>query len=193
MIPSGMTTKVYQKDFRQENGDLFQINKEKAKQAVSEYKKSKNTENISLKYVISQTDDQQLAEYFKSEMAQIGIDTQISVVNNVREIPDYSIQSRQYDADYSDPYNFLGYFDSFLIQTGANGSKYNNPEFDLSLSQSLFEKDENKRWEMLKQQEKTLMNDAILVPVYQVNAVSITKSNYTDPVLPKGTLGAKYY
>jgi oligopeptide transport system substrate-binding protein len=193
MIPSGMTSKVYGKDFRQENGDLFTIDKEASKAAIQNYKTSKNTDKVTLKYVISQTDDQKLAEYFKAEMNEIGINVEINVVPNVREVADYSVQSRQYNADYSDPYNFLGYFDSFLIQTGANGSKYNNPEFDSSLSKSLYEKDETKRWEMLKQQEKTLMNDAILVPVYQVNSVSVTIDKYTNIALPKGTLGAKYY
>lgn len=193
IVPSQMTNNTFKKDFRTENGDLFQINIENAKKLVQDYKQTNQLNTITLDFLITPYEDQTLMQLFKQEMQKIGLEINLKTVENVRDGTPYAIQIRQYDADYSDPYNILGYFDSYLIKTGANGPKYNNPAFDQLLNSFMEDKNVDSRWEKMKEAEKMLFRDSTLVPLYQINVKHYYLENSKPLILKMGNISGKYY
>ena len=80
------------------------------------------------------------------------------------------------DTGYSDPINFLEFYDS---KGGLNTAKYENPDYDKGLSEARFDlaKTPEKRWEKLLDLEKILIEkDAGVLPLYQ-GSVGYLKSD----------------
>ncbi|WP_051237694.1 peptide ABC transporter substrate-binding protein [Lacticigenium naphthae] len=80
------------------------------------------------------------------------------------ETNNYSIQLGGWGADYKDPVTFLELWTS---QNPNNTSGYSNTQFDDILQKAKLTIDKNKRWDYLKEAEKTLFDNPPLVPLYQ--------------------------
>ena len=65
--------------------------------------------------------------------------------------------------DYADPANFLGIF---ATGHSSNPSGYSNPEFDSLLQRAAASTDRMRRYELLQDAERLLMQDLPVVPVY---------------------------
>jgi ABC-type transport system substrate-binding protein len=83
----------------------------------------------------SSSTSRQMAEYFKENLKQIGIDLNITqnswpqFTKKIRERKG-QIWGIAWGADYPDAENFLQLFYSRNASPGANGSNYDNPKFD---------------------------------------------------------------
>lgn len=67
-------------------------------------------------------------------------------------------------ADYPDPHTFLDLL--FHSQSQANDMEYSNPELDALLEQARIEQDTQRRWELYREAEQLLIDDAACIPLW---------------------------
>jgi oligopeptide transport system substrate-binding protein len=115
----------------------------------------------------------------QSDLKSVGVDVHVSLEDggvhfeslNVRN---FQLGSAAWIADYDDPMTFLALLQS---KTGQqNYGDYDNPKFDALLAASDNEPDAGKRAEILAQAEKLAMDDANLVPLF-----NLINSNMVSP------------
>ncbi|MDX2177028.1 MAG: peptide ABC transporter substrate-binding protein [Candidatus Sumerlaeia bacterium] len=76
---------------------------------------------------------------------------------------DFQLMRNAWIADYVDPMSFL---EIFLSDDGNNDGKYNNPKFDETVHAAARETDPEKRYQLLIEAERILMDDAAVAPIY---------------------------
>lgn len=76
----------------------------------------------------------------------------------------FQMLSDGWAADYPDPENFLGKL--FASDSPLNYSKYNNAEVDKLLLAARRETDRARRYELYKQAEQKIVDDASIIPTY---------------------------
>ncbi|MDO8615976.1 MAG: peptide ABC transporter substrate-binding protein [Dehalococcoidia bacterium] len=85
----------------------------------------------------------------------------------------FQIFSLGWVADYPDPQNFLDI--KFHSQSGNNETKYASSRVDSLLDQARTEKDEQKRLDLYRQAEETIVQDSPWIPLYHGKASVLTK------------------
>ncbi|MBA4180074.1 MAG: hypothetical protein C0506_05740 [Anaerolinea sp.] len=76
----------------------------------------------------------------------------------------FQMLSDGWSADYPDPENFLGKL--FASDSPLNYSKYNNAEVDKLLQAARRETDRTKRYDLYRQAEQKIVDDASIIPTY---------------------------
>jgi oligopeptide transport system substrate-binding protein len=115
----------------------------------------------------------------QSDLKSVGVDVHVALEDggvhfeslNVRN---FQLGAAAWIADYDDPMTFLA-----LLQSGTgqqNYGDYNNPAYDALLKASDNEPDAAKRAQLLAQAEKLAMDDANLVPLF-----NLINSNMVSP------------
>lgn len=84
------------------------------------------------------------------------------IYSTVYPTSDYQVGYAGWGPDYSDPYSYLGLFESSFTSYGTN---YANPEVDEYLEYAKTEPDAQKRMEALNSAEKLILEDAAFVPL----------------------------
>ena len=84
------------------------------------------------------------------------------IYSTVYPTSDYLVGYAGWGPDYSDPYSYLGLFESSFTSYGTN---YSNPEVDEYLAYAKTETDPAKRMEALNNAEKLILEDAAFVPL----------------------------
>ncbi|MES3696020.1 hypothetical protein ABFP08_12685 [Mammaliicoccus sciuri] len=81
--------------------------------------------------------------------------------------------------DYPDPMTFL---DLFHSETTKGETGYDNPEYDkiINKGKSSLLQDPDKRWQELARGEEMLLNDGMVIPLYQKGKARLTKKKFTD-------------
>lgn len=119
----------------------------------------------------SSTDAKQMAEFFKQELAAIGVDMEI-VVNT---FPAYLEKEKNgnlqfflggWVADYPDAENFLALLYSKNVAPGPNASNYVNPDFDKLYEKIAGMAPSNERTELIKKAEDIAFKDNIWSMLY---------------------------
>lgn len=87
---------------------------------------------------------------------------------------DYDIQVAGWSPDYKDPMTFL---DLFVTNGDNNKSGYSNKEYDklIDEAKNKYGNDPEKRWQIMLQAEKILMDDAAIGPIYQRATLRLVK------------------
>lgn len=131
----------YRKDLK----NPYQLyNLEKAKELLKEagFPDGKGLPSFKFEMSSTNTTARQMAEFFKEQMAQIGIHIQLQP----NTWPQFSeklknkkadIFEMAWNADYPDAENFLQLFYSKNISPGSNSANYANPDFDALFEKSL--------------------------------------------------------
>jgi oligopeptide transport system substrate-binding protein len=89
--------------------------------------------------------------------------------------------------DYDDP---MSYMEIWLGDSSQNNSGYASPEFDKLIKAALVEKDAKKRMGMIAQAEKTILNDAPLIPLQLRRKAILTSPSLKNLSTP--LIGAQY-
>lgn len=84
------------------------------------------------------------------------------IYSNVYPTSDYEVGYAGWGPDYSDPYSYLGLFESTFTSYGTN---YANADVDALLDSAKKEPDAKARMDMLNEAEKLLIDDAAFVPL----------------------------
>ncbi len=79
-------------------------------------------------------------------------------------------------ADYPDAENYLSVFYS-KNPAPPNYTRYNNPQFDALFEKALEETNDSLRYELYRQADQVMMNDAPVVPLWYDVVVRLVKPN----------------
>ena len=173
MIPTGLGgfgAKGYDYDVR------------KARELVADYKKENGgkTPKIMMSTSASYLD---IAEYLQREWQKIGIDVQVDV--NPPSTLSQSISTGKvaffkasWIADYPDAENYLSLFYSKNFSPdGPNYTHFKNDTFDRLYEEAFLETDDAKRFELYKQMDALVMDEAPVIPLFYDKVSRYTRSN----------------
>lgn len=167
-------------DFRAENPE---INKHSLKEAQASWKKGlKEIGKSKVSLNLLTTDDSQAdqkAVYLKGQLEQnlpgltVNINKQPrSNFFTLRSKMQYDMAISDWIPDYQDPMTFL---DIWVTDGSSNQEAYSNKQYDQLVDQiHKSGADPEKRWKLMHQAEKVLLEDAAVVPLYQPATASVT-------------------
>ncbi|WP_185939277.1 peptide pheromone-binding protein TraC [Enterococcus faecalis] len=95
---------------------------------------------------------------------------------------DFAISLSGWQADYADPISFLANFET---NSPLNHGGYSNKNYD-----ELIKDTSSKRWQELKKAEKLVIDDAGVVPVFQVGIARLQKNTISNLMIHP--VGARY-
>ena len=84
------------------------------------------------------------------------------------------MQSDGWAADYPDPEDFLGKL--FASDSSLNYARYKNDEVDALLKQARIETDRTKRFDLYRQAEQKIIDDATVIPTFWPVTHTLVKS-----------------
>ncbi|MCC6268102.1 MAG: peptide ABC transporter substrate-binding protein [Dehalococcoidia bacterium] len=96
----------------------------------------------------------------------------------------FQMQSDGWAADYPDPEDFLGKL--FASDSSLNYARYKNDEVDALLKQARIETDRTKRFDLYRQAEQKIIDDATVIPTFWPVTHTLVKSCVKD--LPSAAL-----
>ena len=175
-VPENFTTNPETKeDFRKENGDLLPFDLKAAQENWEQAKKELGKDKIELELMSADSGTaKKTIEYVQGQLEEnlpgLTINLKSMPLQNRLDFQskgEFDLVFGTWTPDYSDPINFLEFYDS---KGGLNTAKYENKEYDKGLSEARFDLATNpaKRWDKLLSLEKLLIDkDAAVLPLYQ--------------------------
>jgi peptide/nickel transport system substrate-binding protein len=120
-----------------------------------------------------------IASYIARQLEEIGLNVQVDVVQKslLLELTSGSRASffrGSWIADYPDAENYLSVFYS-KNPAPPNYTRYNNPAFDALFEKAIAETNDSLRYELYKQADQVMMNDAPVVPLWYDVAVHLVQ------------------
>ncbi|MDM5198617.1 peptide ABC transporter substrate-binding protein [Fictibacillus enclensis] len=183
LVPSKFVNGPDGADFREKNGDMNKGDAKKAKEYWEKGLKELGVKKVSLTLLNYDTDTAQKdAQFIKNQLEKNlpGLSLKIKAQPfkqklKLEENLDYDISYAGWGPDYPDPMTFV---DMFVTGGSHNEMNYSNKKYDELIKKASSETDLKKRWEMMQQAEKILIeDDAAISPMYQRGYAFITKSN----------------
>jgi oligopeptide transport system substrate-binding protein len=173
VVPAGFYNSPDNKDYRELNGDFNTGTVEEAKEAWTKGLKETGQKDVTVSINIADSDDQKkVAEYIQAQLEDNlpGFKLEIKAVPfaqrlEIEKAIEYDLSLSSWGPDYSDP---MTYLDMWLKGGSANRMDYYNPKLDELVVQARVESDLTKRYQMLLDLEKILLEeDAAIAPLYQ--------------------------
>ncbi len=192
IIPSGLTTATYDGlDYRQIAGQsLTSYDPDLANQLLDEYMQEMGYETrdqIELTYLLnSDSGDQSFAEVtqaFYKEQYGITIDIVATPNGDFRERSKngaFDIMLTKWAPDYGDPSTYMALWKSVNIGS-QNYAKYESLSYDQLYDDANAQTDPEQRFKMFAKCEQKLIDEGIIVPLYQKNQPYVIDSNYNFP------------
>ncbi|QTD39998.1 peptide ABC transporter substrate-binding protein [Sporosarcina sp. Te-1] len=186
------------KEFRDTVGDLISYNPEEAKKLLEEGMKEEGyTElpKVTLTYSTSES-HQAIAIALQSKFKEVlGVDVELQNVeggvfaSEQKEFK-YQMSRSSFLHDYADPVNAL---ESFITGSSMNRTTWSNAEYDKLIEDIKNETDETKRWELLQDADRLLMEEMPVFPLYFYNQTTLEKPGVTGILRhPVGYVDLKY-
>jgi oligopeptide transport system substrate-binding protein len=173
VVPADFYNSPDNKDYRELNGDFNTGTVEEAKEAWTKGLKETGQKDVTVSINIADSDDQKkVAEYIQAQLEDNlpGFKLEIKAVPfaqrlEIEKAIEYDLSLSSWGPDYSDP---MTYLDMWLKGGSANRMDYYNPKLDELVVQARVESDLTKRYQMLLDLEKILLEeDAAIAPLYQ--------------------------
>lgn len=187
VVPKELSTGVDGKDFRDTAPEYLKTDKEAAKKYYEMAKKELGQDNFSFELLFEDTEaSKKVAEFLKSE-----IESNLEGVTiTLKQVPKkerlalirtgkYDLGLTRWGPDYADPTTYL---ELWVTGNGSNKAGWQSPEYDKLLyriQKGDLVQDLAKRWEAMKEAEKMLMDQVVIMPVYQTGAAELIKPNVT--------------
>lgn len=186
------------KEFRDTVGDLVSYNPDEAKKLLEEGMKEEGyTElpKVTITYSTSES-HQNIAIALQSKFKEVlGVDVELQNVeagvflSEQKEFK-YQMSRSSFLHDYADPVNAL---ESFITDSSMNRTTWSNAEYDKLIADIKNETDENKRWELLQEADRLLMEEMPVFPLYFYNQTTLEKPGVTGILRhPVGYVDLKY-
>ena len=155
----------------------------KAKQLLAEagYPDGKNLPAIKL-FTIPIYGD--LGTYIANELLQIGITIEVDVMQKSL-LMEHTAKSQapffrgSWIADYPDAENYLSVFYS-KNPAPPNYTRYKNAGYDVLYEKALSQKNDSLRYELYRQMDRIIINDAPVVPLWYDMAIHLVHPNITN-------------
>lgn len=157
-------------DFRQNGGDYFKQDVEKARQLLAEagFPGGQGFPTLTILYNTSEA-HQRIAEAIQEMWKNnLGIDVKLTnqewgVYLDSRSTGDYEIARAGWIGDYIDPMTFI---DMFVTGGGNNDTNWGHPEYDALVAQAKRTADQAERFKAMHDAEKILMDEMPIIPIY---------------------------
>lgn len=177
------------KDFANEK--LVEYNKKQARSYLETAKsKDKVSEKLELDILVGDGEFEKKAGEFLQGQLEENLE---GLKVNITPVPanafmerltkkDFAISLSGWQADYADPISFLANFET---NSPLNHGGYSNKNYD-----ELIKDTSSKRWQELKKAEKIVIDDAGVIPVFQVGIARLQKNTIRNLVIHP--VGARY-
>jgi oligopeptide transport system substrate-binding protein len=160
----------------------YDYNPEKAKQLLKEagFGNSKNLPEIKLLTIPIYAN---LASYIANELKQIGINVKVEAIQKSLLLEQTSKSQAlffrgSWIADYPDAENYLSVFYS-KNPAPPNYTRFKNIEFDILYEQALSQKNDSLRYELYREMDKIIIENAPIVPLWYDMAIHLVQKNIT--------------
>lgn len=182
VVPAGYYNSPENKDYRELNGDFNTGTVEEAQKLWEKGLKETGQKDVTVSINIADSDDhKKVAEYIQAQLEDNlpGFKLEIKAVPfaqrlEIEKAIEYDISLSSWGPDYSDP---MTYLDMWLKDGSANRMDYYNPKLDALVTEARKETDLSKRYEMLLDLEKILLEeDAAIAPLYQEGESMLMRS-----------------
>lgn len=184
-------------DFRKKSGDLIKTDVAKAKELLKKGMEEEGYTTLPEVTLTYNTLDshKKIAEALQQMFKEnLGVDVKLANMESSVFVTDqkalkFQMSRSSFLADYADPINFL---ENFITGSSMNRTGWSNAEFDKLIKDAKLEKDEKKRYDMMYQAEKILLDAAPIVPIHFYNQVYMQNKDVTGIVRhPVGYLELK--
>ncbi|MFP9113581.1 ABC transporter substrate-binding protein [Flavobacterium sp. RHBU_3] len=162
----------------------YEYDPQRARELVAEYKKATGDNNpkIQMSTTASYAD---LGEYAQREWQKIGLTVEVDI--NPPTTLTQSIATGKapffkatWIADYPDAENYLSLFYSKNFAPGGpNYTHFSSPKFDALYEAAFLETDDTKRFELYRQMDELVMEEAPIIPLFYDKASRFTQKNVT--------------
>ncbi|MCF0147643.1 MAG: peptide ABC transporter substrate-binding protein [Clostridium sp.] len=187
-VPEELATGPDGKDFRDNTATYLSTDKTKALEYYEKAKKELGKDSFTYKMLVEDTESaQNVAQFIQSEIQTTlpGVTISLEVVpkkNRVERMQngDYEVVFTRWGPDYADP---MTYLDMWTTDSPNNYGSWSNKEYDeviKSAQSGELALDQEARWEALKNAEKTVMDEAVIFPVYQKGNAEMIKNNVSQ-------------
>lgn len=181
-VPKDFVKDSKGKEYQDGVKNTNQYNVKEAKEHYEKAKKALGKDKIDIEFLTFDQDNAKKdAEYFKEQVEKHlpGVTMSIKQQPNKQKIAltkkgDYDVAITGWGPDYPDPMTFL---DLFHSETTKGETGYDNPEYDkiINKGKSSLLQDPDKRWQELARGEEMLLNDGMVIPLYQKGKARLTK------------------
>lgn len=184
-VPELLATGPDGKDFRETTGTYLSTDKAKALEYYNKAKEELGKEAFTYKLMVEDTEAaQNVAQFIQSEIQTTlpGVTIELEVMpkkNRVERMQsgDFEAVLTRWGPDYADP---MTYLDMWITDSPNNYGFWSNTGYDAviqSAKDGELALDPEARWTALQNAEKTVMDEAVILPVYQKGNAVMIKSN----------------
>jgi oligopeptide transport system substrate-binding protein len=174
-VPTRLATGPDGKDFRETTGTYLSTDKVKAAEYWETAKKELGVSELKYTMIVEDTESaMNVAQFIQSEVQTTlpGITIELQTMpkkNRVERMQagDYELGLTRWGPDYADP---MTYLDMWITGSPNNYGFWSNAKYDSiieSAKKGELALDPAARWEALKEVESIVMEEAVILPVYQ--------------------------
>lgn len=174
-VPTLLATGPDGKDFRETSGTYLETNKESALDFWTKGLEELGVEGLTYTMLVEDTEASiNVAQFLQSEWqaALPGLTVELQTMpkkNRVERMQagDYELVLTRWGPDYADP---MTYLDMWTTGSSNNYGSWSNADYDAIIEDAKrgeLALDPAARWEALKEAEKIVMDEAVILPVYQ--------------------------
>jgi len=184
-VPSNFATGPDGKDYRETAYTFEGSDKAKALEYYEAAKKELGMDSFSLTLLVE--DDataQNIAAFIQQEWQNTlpGVTVELKVETKKQRIQDiqngeYNVCLTRWGPDYADPMTYLG---MWVTNNSNNYGFWSNADYDAIIKNCIsgpLAVDATARWQALKDAEKIVMDNMVILPVYQKNNAQMIKAN----------------
>lgn len=186
-IPALLATGPDGKDFRATTGTYLSTDKAKALEYYNKAKQELGKSSFSYTLIVEDTESaQNVAQFIQSEIQKTlpGVTIKLETMPKKNRLErmrqgQYDLGLTRWGPDYADP---MTYLDMWITGASNNSGKWSNADYDAiikSAKEGELSLDPAKRWEALKKAEGMVMDEAVILPVYQKGSAVMIKKNVT--------------
>lgn len=177
-VPVGLATGPDGKDYRDTADVYLSMDKEKAKEYFALGLQELGVSSISLRFLYEGSDPAKpAAEFIHSELTSTLAGLNLEMVNlpkanrlTLQREGDFDIVLTRWGPDFADPTTYIG----LMVTDGNyNFGHFSSSAFDTTYRKALVERDLAVRWQLLKDAEKILMDEAGVAPIFQVGGATL--------------------
>lgn len=196
LVAGGYYLSPDQEDYRDLNGDINKGTPEEAKALWEETLDEIGEKEVTVSINIADSEShKKVAEYLQAQLEDNlpGFKLEIKAVPFAQRLEiekdiTYDLSLSSWGPDYSDP---MTYLDMWLKGGSANRMDYDNPKLNELVGKAYGETDLSKRFDMLLEIEKILLEeDAAIAPLYQTGSAILKRDSIKD--LVKHPSGAEF-
>ena len=193
-VPSQLSTSPAGRDFRDDADKYVSYDQKKAQEYLDAAKKELGTDTITidLLYGTDESPMDTMAEYLQGSFTKLkGL--KVNMVATVKKDRIYNREANgnfqvvctRWGPDYADPTTYLNLA---TTDNSNNYGKYTNAKYDALMEQLQKESDLTKRWDLMIQAEKVMMEDMAYIPVFEKGSAALKAKNVKGlEVVPVGT------